>query len=114
MKHLNRLVKESIAGLRANKSDAAIKRVGKAIDTLYPVLEQFDMVNSVPRTSGAHSKPASLADTKLVLHELRQEQMFKQMDKKEHHHIKSLLHHQPDKLVNWMTGHVKKLKTHQK
>ena len=37
--HLNRLAMDAIRNLRANKSEEAIKRVGRSIGTLSPVLE---------------------------------------------------------------------------
>ena len=41
MEHLNCVVKECIKGLGANKTDCAIRRVGRALGTIVPVLEQF-------------------------------------------------------------------------
>ena len=112
MEHLNRLCKEAIAGLRANKSDKAIVRVGKAIGTLYPVLEQFDVVNSIATLSGVHSKPKSLKDLHLILQELNQAHVFEQKPSRQHKafkNIKTLLVHNPDKLITWMMGHFKRL-----
>ena len=112
MEHLNRLCKEAIAGLKANKTETAIVRVGKAIGTLHPVLEQFDAINEVASASGVHSKPKSVRDTSLVLQELNQAKVFEQKEKRKHSKIKTvkpLLHHKPDKLVEWMTGHLKHL-----
>lgn len=42
MEHLNRLCKEAIKGLGANKTPSAIKRIGDAIGPLHAVLENFD------------------------------------------------------------------------
>ena len=39
---LNRLVKEAIRNLGANKTENAITRIGRAIGTIAPVLQQFD------------------------------------------------------------------------
>ncbi len=49
--HLNRVCKYAVRGLHANKT--AIDRVGKALGTLSPVLDQFDDQNKVKKTSGA-------------------------------------------------------------
>ena len=86
--------------------------VGKAIGTLHPVLEQFDAINEVASASGVHSKPKSVRDTSLVVQELNQAKVFEQKEKRKHSKIrtvKPLLHHKPDKLVEWMTGHLKHL-----
>ena len=50
MEHLNRVSKD--CGLRANKTDAAITRVG----TIAPVISKFDQDNGVKETSGKHKK----------------------------------------------------------
>ena len=42
MEHLNRLCKEAIKGLGANKTPSAIKRIGDAIGPLHTILENFD------------------------------------------------------------------------
>jgi hypothetical protein len=38
MEHLNRLVKDAVRNLSANKNEVAISRVGRAIETIAPVL----------------------------------------------------------------------------
>ncbi len=43
--HLNRVVKEAIHGLGANKTETAVTQVGRALGTLSPVLAQFDKEN---------------------------------------------------------------------
>ena len=48
MEHLNRLVKDAITGLGANKTTKAIDIVGKAIGTITKSLTNFDMVNNIP------------------------------------------------------------------
>ena len=112
MEHLNRLCKEAIVGLWANKSEDAIVRVGKAIGTLHPVLEQFDEVNSVPSISGAHSRPPSEKDTNLVLEELKRIDPFNPMGSRRHQcfrNINPLLQRKPDELLTWMKNHIKRL-----
>ena len=112
MEHLNRLCKEAIVGLQANKSEDAIVRVGKATGTLHPVLEQFDEINSVPNVRGVHCKSPSEKDTKLLLEEMKQLDPFTPKGTRQHKHfknIKPLLQHKPDKLLTWMKGHIKTL-----
>lgn len=55
--HLNRVVKDAIRGLGANKTEPAILHVGKALGTLEPVLRQFDAENKVKKPSGTHKPP---------------------------------------------------------
>ena len=54
MEHLNRVAKIAIDGLGANKSQKAIKRIGKAIGTVSLSIENFDAISNVPAVSGAH------------------------------------------------------------
>ena len=56
MEHLNRLVKDAITGLGANKATNAIDRVGKAIGT---ITNSLDIVNNIPVESGHHSNRSS-------------------------------------------------------
>ena len=53
MEHLNRVCKDCIHGLRENKIEAAITRVGKAFETIIaPVITKFDQDNGIRETSG--------------------------------------------------------------
>ena len=58
MEHLNRVAKECISHLGAGKTPKAISRVGKAIGTIAPVLDQFDIINSIKKVSGTHKPPS--------------------------------------------------------
>ena len=42
MEHLNKLAKDAIKGLKANKTEKAIVRVERALGTIFPVLQNFD------------------------------------------------------------------------
>lgn len=76
MEHLNRKVKVAIESLRANKSEKAIMRVGKAIGTMTKILDKFDTVNNVPAESGAHSKKSSEKDLCKIINQLVKSQVF--------------------------------------
>ena len=106
MEHLNRLCKEAIVGLGANKTEDAIVSVGKAIGTLLPVLEQFDEINFVPNVSGIHCRSPSVKDT-------RQLDPFTPKGTRLRKHFKNIKplppEHKPDKLLTWMKGHMKTL-----
>ncbi len=74
--HLNRVVKEAIRGLGANKTEAAITRVGRALGTSSPVLDQFEKENSVPERSGQHHVASSEKDRDTIVCQLQQTQVF--------------------------------------
>ena len=68
--HLNRVVKDFIRGLGANKTEDAIMRIGKALGTLFPVIENFDEENNVYNPAGAHKPPSSSKDRDLIIENL--------------------------------------------
>lgn len=70
MEHLNKIAKEAIRFQGANKTEKAIERIGRAIGTLSPVLENFDSHNNVPTTSSRQRKPDAQRDIQLVVTEL--------------------------------------------
>lgn len=59
MEHINRVAKDAIKGLGANKTEIAIQRVGMAIGTIAPLLQRFDDENDIRAVSGAHESPIS-------------------------------------------------------
>ena len=69
--NLNRICKESIKGLGANKTERAVNRVGKALGTIVPVLTRFDVENGVSYVSGAHKRTSTDKDVDIVLTELQ-------------------------------------------
>ena len=67
MEHLNRLAKDAIKGLGANKSMKAIDQVGKALGTITNLISTFDTVNNVSDESGHHSKQSSEKDLHMIV-----------------------------------------------
>ena len=59
MEHLNRLAKEAIKNLGANKIKKGSIRIGKAIGTIGPVLQQFDHQSAVLSPFGAHRRAST-------------------------------------------------------
>ena len=110
IEHLNRLAKTAINGLGANKSEKAIKRVGKAIGALTDSLENFDEVNNVPAESGAHSTRSSEKDLHKVIKQLVKSRVFNVTPGRRHNsfanlktnYIRSL---SESKLKEWMVDH---------
>ena len=68
--HLNRLCKESVRGLRANKTEKAIIHVGKILGTLAPLLDNYDIDNNVGVVSGAHRTSSIEKDRDLIVQHL--------------------------------------------
>lgn len=54
MEHLNKLAKCGIRFNGSNVTQNAVLRIGRAIGTLYPILEQFDETNKVRQVSIIH------------------------------------------------------------
>ena len=84
MEHLNRVLKESIKHLGANKTKDAIIRVGKCIDKVDEVLKNYDEDNEVQSESGYHTRASIDNDRKLVLDQLNSVQPFKCVSKRKH------------------------------
>ena len=66
MEHLNRLCKECLSGLGANKTPSAMTRVGKAIGPLKKVLDSLDDAIESSKPSGRHKVSPMEADVKKV------------------------------------------------
>ena len=76
MEHLNRLVKEAIRNLGANKTENVITGIGRVIGTIAPVLQQFDQENEVASTSGAHCMASFEKDRNIIVGELVKSDVF--------------------------------------
>ena len=70
MEHLNRMCKDAVRQLGANKTPKAIVRVGKAISSLTLVLKQFNVTNGIQDTSGYYTRRDMTGDLEKVLIEI--------------------------------------------
>jgi hypothetical protein len=70
MEHLNRILKDGVKGLGANKTDRAIARLGKCIDSIDQVLNNFDEHHSVRSTSDYHTTASLEKDIGIIVEEL--------------------------------------------
>ena len=108
--HFNRVCKECIRGLGPNKTEKAITRVGKALGTLRPLLDNFDSDNNVADTSGAHKKPSSAKDRDLIIQHLEHCKIFTPHSDRFHPSFptpKDVLHSiDQTTLVHWMVAHI--------
>lgn len=105
--HLNRVVKDSIRGLHANKTEKAITRVGKTLGTLSPLLDNFDHVNMVRKASGAHKAPRFTKDRDLIVQHLQKCNIFTCHEGRSHSSFpkpRDVLHSlNHDKIIDWMS-----------
>ena len=111
VEHLNRLCKDAVYGLQANKTPSAIVRVGKSLGSLSHFLDKFDKDNGVRVPTGAHHKPSFSKDRDTILKELQQSQVFSESDTSRKHRsfskVKVLLHSTSCKeICTWMTQHM--------
>lgn len=116
MEHLNRLAKEAIKNLGANKTEKGSIRVGKAIGTIGPVLQQFDNVSTVSLSSGAHRRASIDKDRNIVINELMKKKVFQTILQRKHctfPHSKNILRSIPKKdLLDWMVQTHHELERH--
>ena len=108
--HLNRLCKESVRGLRVNKTEKAIIRVGKILGTLAPLLDNYDIDNNVGVVSGAHRTPSIDKDRDLIVQHLQQCKIFTLQDGRSHSRFstpRDVLHTMDKKtILQWITEHI--------
>ena len=78
MEHLNRLVKESIRDLGANKTQRSLERVGRALGTVSPVLANFDKDNEVTSESSMYKEAGICKDMNMLISELLKYEVFKE------------------------------------
>ena len=76
MEHLNKIAKGAIRFLGPNKSIKSITRIGRAIGTLSPVLDNFDDDNGVATNSSRQKKPSDKKDIAVVVNEILKEGCF--------------------------------------
>ena len=68
--HLNRVLKDVIKGVGANKTERVITRLGKCIDSIDQVLTNYDEYHHIHHTSDHHTATSPEKDIELVLSEL--------------------------------------------
>ena len=70
MEHLNRLCKDAVSHLGANKTPKAIVRTGKAVQPMSDALHHFDNENGIDHGSGAHTQRSESGDLSKIVHEI--------------------------------------------
>ncbi len=107
MEHLNRELKECIALLRSNKHEHAIIRVGKAMGTISPVLQQFDQINEINLHKTNHTRSSIKQDMTRIINDIGQYRLFKYSKNRKYLSFpnpKSLLHE--SELLKWIKTHI--------
>ena len=114
MEHLNRIAKDAIKSLGANKTKRAIERVGKSVGMLSPLLHQFDQEHGLKPISGAHHRANLQKDLGIIVAELMKVDIFSiQADRKypTFQSPRDLLHVKSDSDVcDWMVSRLETLK----
>lgn len=110
MEHINKLVKVSIDGLGANKSEKAIKRVAKAIGVLSTSTESYDSEVGLVQPSGKHSDKSVQRDLNKIIQQLQDCEAFNPHSKAHHAsftHLHGNLVRTLDKstVKEWMVQH---------
>ena len=72
MEHLNRVCKEAIKGLGANKTPKAVSRIGNAMEPMYSILENFDRSVLKTDAQGRHEVASVDKDMQKILCQLQQ------------------------------------------
>ena len=110
MEHLNKIAKGAIRFLGPNKSEKSITRIGRAIGTLSPVLDNFDDDNDVASQSGNQKRPSAKKDISVVVGELVKAECLKERVSKKRKHKKfpkprNVLHaKEKEEVLLWLTG----------
>lgn len=73
MEHLNRILKDGVKGLGANKTDKAITRLGKCVHSLDQILTNFDESLDVHHSAGFHTVASLNKDVNIVVKELTEQ-----------------------------------------
>ena len=111
MEHLNRIVKESMRHLGANKTEHAILRASKASHILSTLLSNFDQVSSIREVSGHHAQASEKSDVARMITVLCDSSVFSLQEGRMHASFKNFKSNglvtslNNEKLHRWMHEH---------
>ena len=88
LEHLNRVCKEAIQHLGANKTPRAVSRIGKVAGIVSETLRHFDKVSRVNHGFGWHTHKSDDRDLMMVLNELMTSKVFISSDGRTHKSFK--------------------------
>lgn len=107
MEHLNRVCKDVVSHLKANKSKTALLRVGKVVGILDQIISNFNDENLITTTSGKHSVPDASRDVRKVVAVLCEENALKYKPNRCHPSFTTIIRNPLSKidhenLISWM------------
>ena len=110
LEHMNRLCKDAVHGLQANKTAISVVRVGKSLGRLSEIVETYDDGNDIQAPSGSHRIPAANKDRDLILRELLTSKVFSSGAPRRHASFPRprvwMKSFDNDTLITWMTSHM--------
>ncbi len=110
MEHLNKILKNGIGALASNKTEESIVRLGKAIGTVAPVLQNFDAITGIQHHQTRHKPSSMKKDIMKVVESLHRTKIFSSTPGRKFPTFpnpKSLLHKQSsDEIISWIQTHV--------
>ena len=84
LEHLNRLCKDSIKNLGANKTPRAFLRIGKSAQPISEIVANFYYSAGMERGSGAHTHRSQAEDMEKIIHALRRRKVFSRKEARKH------------------------------
>lgn len=87
MEHLNRIVKETMHHLGANKTERAIVRSSKCSQVLKSLLSNFDVRTGLKYISGSHVRASESSDIEQMVSVLSSNKVFRNLGKRNHHNF---------------------------
>lgn len=111
MEHLNRLCKNAIKSMGANKTEKAIQRAAKAIGKTSAVVDNFNRISKLSPTSNKHSSPNVSKDRDLIIKELVNNKVFKVIEGRKHESFKNIRNGimtegNESRLKEWITSQI--------
>ena len=89
MEHLNRVCKDAVSHLGANKTPKSIVRIVKALGPLTEILKQFDFLVG-NHVSGSHTCRSDSKDVHIIVEELTKCHVFGQIPGRKHNSFKDI------------------------
>ena len=89
MEHLNRVVKETIQHLGANKTEGAIVRSSKCSQLLTNMLKNLDKITGLKEISGAHARASEKSDVEQMVSVLSSNAVFCKVGNRSHGNFKN-------------------------
>lgn len=88
--HLNRALKDAVAGTGPNIAQHTILQCGRSLDGLQKVTNSFDRQHGLHPESVEHSRPSLAKDERLIIEELSQSKVFDYIPGREHRSFRTI------------------------